>query len=164
MTKRDWTEESSPARTFTAAQAAAQIVIVVGLDGSTTSWHALAWASGQARRSNAQLVAAFVGPEPISLGIFADTEHQLTHLRQMDAKAQGRAIRDQAERIATEARVPLLFVYREGDVKKQLLAAAMTYGADLLVVGSSNRIMHRLVGSVGRRLAHCKRVPVVIVP
>ena len=35
-------------------------VIVVGLDGSPTSWDAFSWAAGQAARANGRLIAVYV--------------------------------------------------------------------------------------------------------
>ena len=42
--------------------------IVVGLDGSPTSWDAFSWAAGEAVRANGRLVAVYVTPaiEPVA--------------------------------------------------------------------------------------------------
>src|SRR6478609_10887129 len=37
-------------------------VIVVGLDGSPTSWDAFSWAAGEAVRANGRLLAVYVTP------------------------------------------------------------------------------------------------------
>jgi Universal stress protein family len=39
---------------------AATVVVLVGMDGSETSWHALSWACGEARRLRGRAVAVFV--------------------------------------------------------------------------------------------------------
>jgi hypothetical protein len=38
------------------------LVIVVGLDGSPTSWDAFSWAAGQASASHGQLIAVYAAP------------------------------------------------------------------------------------------------------
>ena len=43
-------------------------VIVVALDGSSTSWDAFSWAAGEAVRANGRLLAVYVTPaiEPVA--------------------------------------------------------------------------------------------------
>ena len=44
-------------------------LILVGLDGSSTSWDAFSWAAGEATRSNGSLVAVYITPtfDPVAL-------------------------------------------------------------------------------------------------
>jgi nucleotide-binding universal stress UspA family protein len=46
----------------TGAGASTAQVIVVGLDGSPTSWDAFCWATGEATRTNGRLIAVYVSP------------------------------------------------------------------------------------------------------
>ena len=50
---------------------AASPVIVVGLDGSPSSWNAFCWAAGEARRVNSRIVAVHVIPLADAAGAFA---------------------------------------------------------------------------------------------
>jgi nucleotide-binding universal stress UspA family protein len=48
-------------------------VIVVGLDGSSTSWDAFSWAAGEATRSKGNLVAVYVTPAVEPVAVFGES-------------------------------------------------------------------------------------------
>src|SRR6478672_5242720 len=90
-------------------------VIVVGLDGSPTSWDAFSWAAGEAVRANARLVAVYVTPaiEPVAavtVGVPLDWA-AAEQSRQQDA-AQ---LKEEAEQRARDFGVSLAFVREIGD-------------------------------------------------
>lgn len=51
-----------------------------------------------------------------------------------------------------------------GDPSARLLQTAQEEWADLIVVGQSRGVLHRLTGAVGRKLQRRARVPVMVVP
>lgn len=138
-------------------------VIVVGLDGSPTSWDAFSWAAGEAERANGRLVAVYVTPaiEPVAavtVGIPLDW----TAAAQARQQAAGQ-LKDDAEQRARDLGVPLAFIRQIGDGARALTSVASAMHADLVVVGRSAKMLHHLAGSLGRRLAGRKDAPVVVV-
>jgi nucleotide-binding universal stress UspA family protein len=119
--------------------------VVVGVDGSTASLRALAWAVSHARATGATLV-------PLSVG-GADDTAELAALR-ASADAAG----------AQEDRpVPVEPEVRRGSVSQELLAAAAQ--ADVLVIGSRGRggFASLLLGSTSSQVAGHAVRPVVVV-
>jgi nucleotide-binding universal stress UspA family protein len=136
-------------------------VIVVGIDGSPTSWDAFAWAAGAAARGNSKLVAVHVEPivdpaaafgAPIDYAALAATREQI---------AQG--LQTEAEHIANELGVHLSFVVEHGDVTRAVTTVAKELHADLVVVGRSAKALHHLAGSLSQRLTARNDAPVVVV-
>jgi nucleotide-binding universal stress UspA family protein len=134
--------------------------IVVGIDGSDTSWDAFAWAVGEARRTGGRLVAVYVMPyaETAALGVPYDYEAAQQTRRELADE-----IAAEAERRADESGVPLSFVGEYGDASGTLTDVARKVDAHLVVVGRSAKRWHRLTGSVGHRLTCRKDAPVVVV-
>lgn len=135
--------------------------IVVGLDGSATSWDAFAWAAGEALRTDGCLVAVYVMPYsdptaalgvPYDFGAARDTQKELA--AEIEAEAESRA---------HEAGVQLSFVGEYGDAIGTLSDVAREVNARLVVVGRSSKRWHRLTGSLGHRLTCRKDAPVVVV-
>jgi nucleotide-binding universal stress UspA family protein len=138
-------------------------VIVVGVDGSTPSWDALAWAAGEAQRSNGQIIAVFA-TSPIEpgevLGSTAVLNHAATtEVRDRLAEVLAAEVAVRAEALGVKAR----FMRGAGDAPGVLHQAARTEHADLIVVGRSEKMRHRLAGSVGRRLVLRHDGPVTVV-
>src|SRR5205807_4490577 len=82
--------------------------IVVGLDGSGTSWDAFAWAAGEALRTNGRLVAVYVMPfsDPtVALGVPYDYAAAQDNQRALATEIEAEAVRR-----AQEAGVQLSFV------------------------------------------------------
>ena len=55
-------------------------------------------------------------------------------------------------------------VIRNGSPLAELRKVATESGADMIIVGASSSLGHRLFGSLGHRLLRCKPCPVTIVP
>lgn len=139
--------------------------IVIGLDGSAGSTHALLWAIEIAKRLDAEVVAVHVESLPTyipaPLGIVPPTE-----------TPQQRA--DLQEAFATEWCLPLRksgvrfhAMIEEGTpTATTLIEAALREGADMIVVGSRglNGVTELILGSVSHQVAHHSPIPVVIVP
>jgi nucleotide-binding universal stress UspA family protein len=145
---------------------AATAVVLVGIDGSETSWHALSWACGEARRLRGRAVAVFVSSSagsglPASALICAAP----FDCGWNDSMAAGRAdtLRRELECYAADHDVDLTFVHTDGDAASELLRLATALHADQIVVGRSTKARHRLAGSLGRRLAGKREAPVVVV-
>ena len=141
---------------------AASPVIVVGLDGSTSSWNAFSWAAGEAQRFNSRIVAVHVIPlVDAAAGAFAAPVDYggLEQARQQVADE----LHVEAARRARELGVALSFVTEHGDATHALSDVAHSLHAKLLVVGRSAKVLHHLAGSVSHRLACRKDAPVVVV-
>src|SRR5271156_4823076 len=111
-------------RVHDTSASSASAVIVVGIDGSDTSWDALCWACGETSRLGGRTVAVFVGPTsdvasaPVTASFVGG------------AVAYGaiqQAIFDQAEELGNQVRgyardqgVDLTFVHTHGDTAKEL--------------------------------------------
>jgi nucleotide-binding universal stress UspA family protein len=139
--------------------------IVIGLDGSAGSTHALQWAIDMAKRLDAEVVAVHVESLPIyipaPMGIVPPVE-----------TPQQRA--DLQEAFATEWCLPLRksgvrfrAILEEGTpIGTALVEVGLREGADMIVVGSRglNGVAELLLGSVSHQVAHHSPIPVVIVP
>lgn len=136
-------------------------VIVVGVDGSQSSYRAAAYAGGLARRQNALLAIVYVQPvvsTGAALGIPAAgatgeiAEELLAELRLA------------TERFKDIWNVRWEFHTFHGDPYNGLVTAADELTADAVVVGASESAGHRIVGSVAVRLVKAGRWPVTVVP
>ncbi len=146
----------------TAAGGARQ-VIIVGLDGSPSSWDAFAWAVGEVRRAGGQLVAVYVTPTavpgaefgaPIDYAALAEARDQIVT-----------QLKKEAEERAHACSVPMTFVREVGDPAHALTRVSHTMRANLIVVGKSSKILHHVAGSLGRKLvSRHGGPPIVVVP
>jgi nucleotide-binding universal stress UspA family protein len=138
--------------------------IVVGVDGSTSSLRAAAYAAGLARRQRCRLIAVFVRSLPAVLLPMADTSGS--------AAATVAQAHDEVERelrAAIAERSPALdldvrLVVRTGEPFTELLDVAQQVRADAVVVGRSTKILHRIAGSLAIKLVRAGRWPVTVVP
>ncbi|HUC13143.1 MAG TPA: universal stress protein [Acidimicrobiales bacterium] len=138
-------------------------VLVVGLDGSDPSWDAFAWAAGEARRCRGRIIAVFVTPlvEPeaaLSIGAPYDYEAAVEATDQIAEELAGEVAR-RADVLGVEAS----FVREKGDATHVITEVARSEHADLIAVGRSAKPLHRLAGSVSRRLVLCRDLPVTVV-
>jgi len=138
--------------------------IVVGVDGSTTSLRASAYAAGLARRQRARLVAVYVGSvsakcvtEPSAAAVL-----RAAHFEAFDQTAAD--LRREAEKAAREHGISITFVATRGDSLAELHRIAREIGADAIVVGASTKAGHRLAGSLAVRLVRAGKWPVTVVP
>lgn len=135
-------------------------VIVAGLDGSPTSWHATAYAAGLARRQGARLVVLFVASAPVSTG-FAPTATAAIQESLDEVAAQ---LRQELERNAGWRAMRAEFRVEYGDPYGSLCRVADEERADAVVVGASAQAGHRLIGSLAVKLVRAGRWPVTVVP
>ena len=142
-------------------------VVVVGLDGSETSWDAFWWAYGETQRLNGQLVAVFVSSStaacmaamPSAAAGVAVSDYVV--VEQADA-AEAMSLRAKVQGHSNDA-LDVAFVHARGDPARELLRIAEEVGADLIVVGRSIKARHQMAGSLGRSLIGKRRSPIIVV-
>jgi len=141
--------------------------VVVGIDGSDTSWDAFCWACGETRRLGGRTVAVFVGPTAGAAS--ASAAASFTGAAVAYSAIQ-QSMTDQAEKLGDQVRayghdqgVDVAFVRTQGDTARELLRIAHADHADLLVVGRSTKARHHLAGSLGRRLVGRRDAPIIVV-
>lgn len=136
--------------------------IVVGVDGSTSSTHALAWAveHAAAERRALTLVTTTRALTPA----YTDDALVYPHETRADLEAQGRGLLSVArELVRTKAPdLEVSEVFRFADPREVLLA--MSEDAAMVVLGSRGRgpLRSLLLGSVGVALVRHARCPVVV--
>ena len=138
-------------------------VILVGVDGSTTSLRAASYAVGLARRQRAKVTAVFVAPI-VSMGAATPGGAGLTAIRREAFAEVAADMRQRAEEAAKDLGISLTFVSTEGDPYTELCRIADEVRADAVVVGASAQAGHRLIGSLAVRLVRAGRWPVTVVP
>jgi nucleotide-binding universal stress UspA family protein len=133
--------------------------ILVGVDGSPHSLHALRWAAGLAEHAGLELVAGRV---------YAPTETQLA-----EALGEGPGLREEhlaelrqwCESLAGGCPTRDC-VLLDGDPPEALIDGAKQRGADMLVVGArgAGGFAHLLIGSVAHQLTRHTTLPLAVVP
>ncbi|MFD8377976.1 universal stress protein [Streptomyces sp. NPDC059679] len=136
-------------------------VIVVGVDGSDSSWRAASYAAGLARRQRALLAVVYVQPVLAAGAALGASVAQTT---EQVAEELIQEIRQAAERLRGVFEVRWEFHTFRGDPYNGLVQAADELKADAVVVGASEQAGHRFVGSVAIRLVKAGRWPVTVVP
>ena len=136
-------------------------LILVGLDGSSTSWDAFSWAAGEAIRCNGSLVAVYIVPAIEPAAVFGESLGYAAVEQARDEVAG--QLRDQAKQRARELGLHLRFVRERGETAPTITRVARSLGADLTVVGRSVKMLHHLAGSLGRRLVSRRDAPVIAV-
>jgi len=139
------------------------LVILVGVDDSTTSLRAASYAAGLARRQRARLTAVFVAPVA-SLGMAAPGAAGLAAARQQTSTELAEDLRRRFEGATEELGVQVTFLVAEGDPYTEIRRIADEIRADAVVVGASTQAGHRLIGSLAVRLVRAGRWPVTVVP
>lgn len=139
--------------------------IVVGIDGSDGSKHALAWAAEEARLRHVSLTLVAAWTLPASAyggmgwsGIGTELLEDLRKAAEERLDELCRELSGQLEGLTVERRVV------ESAPAAALVEAAD--GADLLVVGTRGHggFAGLLLGSVSQQCAHHSPCPVVIIP
>ena len=136
-------------------------MIVVGVDGSTSSRDAIRWAVDEARLRKTKVEAVYAWQSPLVVGI-QYIPADLLDLEALDGHAQ--EIVDAAVAEVGETRdVEIESRAIEGVPARVLLTEARD--ADMLVLGSRGRggFSELLLGSVGQQCVHHAACPVVIV-
>src|SRR5579875_3285997 len=143
--------------------------VVVGLDGSPSSWDAFWWACGEARRRRERLVAVFVthtsgaGAGVAAVACVFAPLPSVVHEWERAADEVAERLQAEVERHAAEQGVDVVFVHCRGEPAKELLRSGEAAKADLVVVGKSTKGWHRLAGSISRQLVNRPNAPVVVV-
>lgn len=137
--------------------------IVVGVDGSSSSKAALAWAVRQAEMTGATVEAVIAWHYPVMVGGYAwgpvpaldDADFETIAARALSAAI--------AETVDPTSTVKVSTTVREANAAQVLLETAQ--GADLLVVGSRGHggFTGALLGSVSQHCAHHASCPIVII-
>jgi nucleotide-binding universal stress UspA family protein len=133
--------------------------IVVGIDGSETSYRAFAMAVGVAVRENGCVHACFVAhlPGAAAIGGFFAPVPLLA-----DSESDERLARYVTEELFV-ASIGGDFTYRTGEIAAEIEILAETCRADLIVVGRSEH-PHLHLGGVPRQLLGRGRFPILVVP
>jgi len=139
--------------------------IIVGVDGSDHSRHALEWASGEAAVRRApltvltvqQAVAGYWG-DPVR---YPGDDDLAEKARQTAQEETDRTL----EKIDPESRPPSVTVRAVTGLPAEALLEAAA-DADMLVVGShgAGGFKRLLMGSVSLQVTHHARCPVVVIP
>jgi nucleotide-binding universal stress UspA family protein len=137
--------------------------ILVGVDDSTTSLRAAAYAAGLARRQGASVTVVYVAPVA-SLGSAGPGGADLAAARHQAFGQTAADLRRRAEEASRYLGIPITFLAAEGDPFTELRRIADEIRADAVVVGASAHAGHRLVGSLAVRLVRAGRWPVTVVP
>ncbi len=135
--------------------------LVVGVDGSDTSWRALYYAFGLARRQRTTVIAVYAVTAPVGAGVYDATI--------VDAAEQtNRQISDELQSairvLAGDYGVRTEFLSRPGDAVRTLTVIAAERHADALIIGASHALIHRLLGSKAVRAVRKRPCPVTVVP
>jgi nucleotide-binding universal stress UspA family protein len=138
-------------------------VILVGVDGSDSSWRAAAYAGGLARRQGSRLVVVYV--QSVSpLVAFGGVAAAATEVTSEVADQILAEIREATERVADSFRIRWEFHSVNGEPFSGLAKMADELRADAVVVGASEHAGHRFIGSLAVRLVKAARWPVTVVP
>lgn len=134
--------------------------LVVGVDGSTTSLRAGAYAAGLARRQGAHLVVVYVARPAVMVGMAAGA---VAAVRQASDELAD-DLRRQVNEGAAEFGIRTSFQALTGDPYTELVRVADEVSADGVIVGASTQAGHRFAGSIAIRLVKAGRWPVTVVP
>ncbi|WP_312033735.1 universal stress protein [Actinoplanes sp. TBRC 11911] len=138
--------------------------ILVGIDGSTSSLRAAAYAVGLARRQRCELVAVYVRESVPFLLPMADTSGTATATVVDAHDAVEQQLRDALEQNVPGLGVAMRLVVRLGEPYAELISVAEEVRADAVIVGRSTKFVHRVAGSLPVKLIRCRRWPVTVVP
>jgi nucleotide-binding universal stress UspA family protein len=132
-------------------------VLVVGVDGSNTSWRALYYAFGQARRQGGRVVAVFA--------IATTGAYNGTLMNPYDANVElAGELKHAIRALADEYHVATRFICLPGDPVATLTKVAVDQRADAIVLGASEAFGHRLFGSKALRAVRRGRFPITVIP
>jgi len=137
--------------------------ILVGVDDTTTSLRAAAYAAGLARRQRAKVTAVYVAPVA-SLSTAAPGGADLAAARRQAFSQIADGMRRRFEEASKELGISITFIATEGDPFTEIRRLADETRADAVVVGASAQAGHRLIGSLAVRLVRAGRWPVTVVP
>lgn len=142
--------------------------IVVGIDGTEASWSAFWWACGEAGRLDGRVIAVYVTcttEKSLSRGAAVacfDAGAYATAVDRSNAE-QADKLQAEIERRTGDLDVQICFRHLHGDAAARLKEIARAMRADVIAVGRSTKLRHRLAGSLGRRLARDRDAPIVVI-
>lgn len=141
--------------------------IIVGVDGSDHSRHALGWALREAAQHHVPLTVMTVHPAPVrpATGIFWGV-HAYSE-NSSNPELARMAVQEFVDKVTgeTDETVPAVTLsMTTGDAAEELVKASRD--ADMLVVGSrgSGGFARLLMGSVSSQVTHHATCPVVVIP
>ena len=139
--------------------------ILVPVDGSETSLHAVAKAAGLAKAFGSEVTAVYVlDPYPFT-GVGADFAYgQAQYLSA--ATAEANTALEAVKKLMDETGVAVKTMVGEGHaVHEGIVRVADSVGADLIVMGSHGRrgLEKLVLGSVAQRVLSTARIPVLVV-
>lgn len=141
--------------------------IIVGVDGSDHSRHALGWAMREAAKHQLPLTVLSIHPPAVrpATGIYWGLRGYPEN--SFDLELARRAVQDFVDKVAGEtgeAAPEIIVRVLVGDVAEELIRASGD--ADMLVVGSrgSGGFARLLLGSVSSQVAQHASCPVVVIP
>jgi nucleotide-binding universal stress UspA family protein len=135
-------------------------LILVGVDGSRTSLRAAAYAGGLARRQGSRLLAVYVSRIPASAAAAPGGAAVMSETFEQVAKELEQLMLSRT----AETGIAAEFRSVRGDALAELTKIAEQTHADLVVVGASEHLGHRIVGSLAGRLIRAGKWPVTVVP
>jgi nucleotide-binding universal stress UspA family protein len=135
-------------------------VVLVGVDGSTTSLRAATYACGMARREHCSLIVAHVVTAVAWEWALAGAGEVLQQLR---AELDG-VLQADIRALTEDCPGPVTFVSQPGRPTGGLSAIADDVRADMVVVGASRGWRRRCGSSVATRLIRLGRWPVIVIP
>ncbi|MFI1988965.1 universal stress protein [Actinoplanes sp. NPDC020271] len=138
--------------------------ILVGIDGSTPSLRAAAYAVGMARRQRCRLIAVYVRANPPALLPLGDAGGCATTTAIEAQDAVEKELRSTFDEYLPQLGVQAELVVRTGEPFTELTAAACEARADAVIVGRSAGMLHRIAGSLAGKLVRCGKWPVTVVP
>jgi len=141
--------------------------IIVGVDGSDHSRHALRWAMREATKHQLPLTVMSIHPPPArpATGIYWGLRSYPEN--SYDPELARRAVQDFVDELASEtgeAPPEITISVLEGDAAEELIRASQD--ADMVVVGSrgGGGFARLLLGSVSSQVTHHASSPVVVIP
>lgn len=137
-------------------------VIMVGIDGSDSSFRAAAYAAGLARRQRSKLALVYI--RPLAASVSAAAAAEMASVRDAIAEDLRKQIEDAARGLPEGTYADWDYHVGEGDPYRGLVDFATRLKADAVVIGASQQAGHRIVGSVAVRLVKAGKWPVTVVP
>lgn len=135
--------------------------IVVGVDSSPSSVHALRWACHH-HRDGDEIVAVLAWEHP-TLSLLPPPPGTVSRPTGSKSDAANETLRRAVADATTSYNVLVTKITVQGSAAHSVLAEAE--GADLIVMGTRGAGMSKvLLGSVSRRVLHHAKIPVVVVP
>jgi nucleotide-binding universal stress UspA family protein len=132
-------------------------VLIVGIDGSDTSWRAMYYALGLARRQHCTVIAVFAVTMAVAFNGMPTGVYQ-------DPAALAGELEPAVLALARECCVTARFLCAVGDPVLALTTVAAEHRADAIIIGASRTLGHRLFGSTALRAVRRCPCPVTVVP